>query len=243
MMKYRSFSMLAAGLILFSAAASHAGFLSAVRDRIKDGGTQQHQAGEQVGSQQQPQQQPQGTPPPAEQANQPQGKAAKTPTAEEIKEGAKKLQKELNWEQVPGDLFGKYAGTWGGHFWVYTPQGKKEQVQKVRIKYETQGNTMAMTTLSFDMISKQYVTEETATYTVSGDTINVEIKRPTGKTSKQVGHFSDGQVFFQGKIDDGVEHFRERIDGKRLLIDGFGIYESFKSKDHHIFIGRFLREE
>ena len=111
------------------------------------------------------------------------------------------------------------------------------------MEYARQGNnTMTMRSFSYDMISKTWVTEETATYRIEGDRVLVEIKRPTGKTAKQSGHYSDGQLFLQAEIEDGVEHFRERIDGKRLLIDGFGIYGSLKGKDHHVFIGRLVKE-
>ena len=71
----------------------------------------------------------------------------------------------------------------------------------------------------------------------------MQIRRPTGKIAKQIGHYSDGQVFLQAQIDDGAEHFRERFDDKgRLLIDGFGVYGSTSGKDQHVFIGRFSRE-
>lgn len=195
---------------------------------------------EQVGAQQQQQmqqqqaqhQQQQAVPPPAEQAN-------RTPS-----KGARKLAQELSWDGIPRDLFQRYVGRWKGEFYAYSPLGKKEQVNKVTVEYVIQSDgSMKMSTLSYDMISKRWVVQETAVYSVQGDTVRVDITRATGQTSRQLGHYSDGQLFLQGQISDGVEHFRERIDGQgRLLVDGFGCYGGSKSKDNHIFIGRFTRE-
>ncbi|MCX7018896.1 MAG: lipocalin family protein [bacterium] len=232
MMKFTAY-IIACAFTLLLAGNSHAGFLSALLDRNKAGADNQQRlvAGQQV-------------PPPAEQANKPAAAPGqKAPDEKEIKAAARKIAKQMSWDAVPNDLFQRYAGKWQGTFWVYSLVGKKQQVNRVQINYEPQNDgTMKMTTLSFDMISKVWVTEETATYTIKGDTIIVEIKRPTGQTQKQTGHYSDGQLFFKGEIDDGAEHFRERISGKDLLVDGFGVYGSFKGADHHIFIGRFKRE-
>ena len=160
------------------------------------------------------------------------------------KAGAARLRQQLSWDKIPSNLFKNYEGKWNGHFWAYSPLGKKEQVNQVSIEYTRQSDTlMAMKTFSYDMISKTWVTEETATYQIEGDRILVQIRRPTGKIAKQIGHYSDGQVFLQAQIDDGAEHFRERFDDKgRLLIDGFGVYGSTSGKDQHVFIGRFSRE-
>jgi hypothetical protein len=229
-MRKSTFIALAAALAIFATAQAQAGFISSIRDKITGNDSQQVP--------QQQMQQNQATPPPAEQAGR-----SQPVDKQKIREGAAKLAKELNWDRPPADLFQRYAGAWVGHFWVYSPLGKKEEVHKVRIEYTPQSDgTLKMLTNSFDLLSKTWVVQESAVYSISGDTINVTITRPSGKASRQVGHYSDGEVFLQAQISDGVEHFRERIDGKRLLVDGFGVYDSLKSKNEHIFIGRFLKE-
>jgi hypothetical protein len=178
-----------------------------------------------------------GTPPPAGATPQ------ATPDKETIRKGAQKLAAEMNVEKIPSDLFRRYAGKWKGDFWVYSPNGQKEQSQAASIEYTVNGDgTMKMESFYYDRISKNWVTAETATYVNEGDKLRVTIKRPNGQIAKQTGHFNDGQLFLLADISDGVEHYRERVDGKRLLIDGFGVYAS-KQSDSHVFIGRFLKEQ
>ncbi|MBX7243857.1 MAG: hypothetical protein K1X53_00035 [Candidatus Sumerlaeaceae bacterium] len=225
MVKYQAF-ILAAALISAAPASSQAGFLSALRDRNKDGAEQQ--APEAVG--QMPQQGPNAKPTP-------------TPDPEKIKAGAAKLAKEMNWDKPPKDLLSRYAGKWDGNFWVYSTLGKMKQSNKVKIEGELQSDgTLAMKTLSYDLISKSWVTEENSIYAIEGDAIKVTIKRPNGQVARQTGHYSDGQVFLRADIKDGVEHFRERFDGQRFLIDGFGVYGSIKGDDSQVFIGRFVKQ-
>ncbi|MCX7963024.1 MAG: hypothetical protein N2644_00875 [Candidatus Sumerlaea chitinivorans] len=171
----------------------------------------------------------------------PSGEAQPTPDPEKVK----KLKAALDWETPPKDLLDRYVGTWQGDFWVYTTDGRLEQRNKVRITYTLQADgTLKMEMLSGDLISKMWVTKVTATYKVDGKQIICTVVQPTGETFKQIGHYNDGSVFFVSQIPDGVEHQRERIDGKRLLVDGFGVYGSLKKKDdHHVFIGRFLKQE
>ena len=176
-----------------------------------------------------------GTPPPS-------ATPQVTPDKETIRKGAAKLSQEVNPERIPSDLFQRYAGKWKGDFWVYTPSGKKEQSQAASIEYTLNGDgTMKMETFYFDRISKNWVTAETATYVNEGNAVRITIKRSNGAIAKQTGHFQDGQLFLTADISDGVEHYRERIDGKRLLVDGFGVYRATNA-DSHVFIGRFLRE-
>jgi hypothetical protein len=177
-----------------------------------------------------------GTPPPG-------ATPQPTPDKETIKKGAQKLAQQMNVDKIPGDLFQRYAGKWKGDFWVYTPSGNKEQSQAASVEYVLNGDgTMKMESFYFDRISKTWVTAETATYVNDGNSVRVTIRRPNNAVAKQTGHFKDGQLFLVADINDGVEHYRERIDGKRLLIDGFGVY-SGKSADSHVFIGRFLKEK
>jgi hypothetical protein len=178
-----------------------------------------------------------GTPPPTNAAPQP------TPDKETIRKGAQKLAAEVNVEKIPSDLFRRYAGKWKGDFWVYSPTGQKEQSQAASVEYTVNGDgTMKMESFYNDRISKNWVTAETATYVNEGDKLRVTIKRPNGQIAKQTGRFNDGQLFLVADISDGVEHNRERVDGKRLLIDGFGVYFG-KNSDSHVFIGRFLKEQ
>lgn len=236
---HRRMVLVAVVVILSFGGIAQAGLISSIRDKITGGEEQPQPAQQQY--QQQPQaqgqvQQAQGTPPPAEKPVDKRSKA-------EIKASAAKLKQELNWERPPADLFQRYAGKWKGQFWVYSPLGRKEEFHKVEITYVPRSDgSMTMETHSLDAISNQWIVEESAVYTISGDTINVTITRPNGSISKQIGHYSDNQLFLQAQINDGVEHFRERIDGKRLLVDGFGVYGGTKSKNQHIFIGRFLKE-
>jgi hypothetical protein len=228
LMKY--VSAVALLIILVPASAFSQGLLSGIRDRFSSGQPEQYTA---------PAQQQQQVPPPAEQSTQIAQSQQKRPSS-----GARKLAQELNWDKVPRDLFRRYQGNWSGNFWVYSPLGKKEQVNKIQAEYSVQNDgSMRMITNSYDMISKTWVVQETATYTIQGDTVYVEIRRPNGEVSRQVGHWSDDQLFLQGQINDGVEHFRERVDSNgRLLVDGFGVYGPVKGNDHHIFIGRMTRE-
>lgn len=168
--------------------------------------------------------------------------AITTPTPDPEK--VKKLKAALDWEKPPADLFQRYAGTWQGDFWVYSVEGRLEQHNKMRITYTPQSDgTMKMEMWSGDLISKMWVTKVTATYSIEGDKIVCTVQQPDGTSFKQIGHYNDGSVFFVSQINDGVEHSRERIDGKRLLSDGFGVYESLKKKNAHVFIGRFLKQE
>lgn len=180
---------------------------------------------------------------PAPQQQQAQQQAQPTPSPEQIKEGARKLAKEIGWEKIPGDLFRRYQGTWVGNYWAYSLDGKLQQTSKTKVEFKIQKDgSMKMESYYFDLLSKSYFTAEVATYRINGDEVVVTIERGQGKTDRQVGHWNDGQLFLVSNIKDGVEHFRERIDGKRLLIDGFGVYGSLKGKDQHVFIGRYLRE-
>ncbi|MGB9692093.1 MAG: hypothetical protein ACPL7D_07990 [Candidatus Sumerlaeaceae bacterium] len=165
-----------------------------------------------------------------------------TPTPDPAQ--VKKLKAALDWEKPPKDLFQRYAGTWQGDFWVYSVEGRLEQHNKMRITYTPQADgSMKMEMWSGDLISKLWVTKVTAIYTVEGEKIFCTVQQPDGSTFKQIGHYNDGSVFFLSQINDGIEHSRERIDGKRLLTDGFGVYGSLKKKDAHVFIGRFLKQD
>lgn len=235
MTKFRSVSILAAALVMWGATSAYAGLFSSVRDHLSSG-VPSHEAGEQVGAS------PQATPPPAEQANT--TKSNTQPTKEDVQADEKKLKRELNWEKPPADLFQRYAGVWDGNYWVYSTQGRKEQISKVRIKFEpVSSNTMKATTVSYDQVSRQFLPAESSIYRIQGDTITVETTEQGGKVSRQAGHFQDGYIFSESKIKDGVEHFREKVDGKRLLIDGFGVYDSKTGKDQHVFIGRLLKTD
>lgn len=167
-----------------------------------------------------------------------------TPTKEEIKAGAAKLQKQLNWEPLPRDIFSRYVGKWKGYFYVFSPQGKKQGAQSVQLEFTLQQDgTMKMSSLSYDLVSKSYVVGEEAVYSREGDTVYVDVKQPNGTTTRQIGHFNDDHLFLQADIKDGVEAMRERIDGKRFLMDGFGVYDGGKNgREARHFIGRFLRE-
>lgn len=235
---------------------AQAGLLSAIKDKVTGGGEE--------AAPQQTQQVPaaEGTPAPAEQGKAA-GKTTKsgkgkvkvvegtpppstntqpTPTREQIKAGAQKLKKAIDVEPVPKNLFQKYAGKWKGDFWVYTPSGKLEESKAASIEYTPQSDgTMKMETFYLDRISKTWVTAETATYVNDGNSVRVTIRRPNNSVSKQTGHYNDNSLFLLADISDGVEHYRERVDGKRLLVDGFGVYKG--SGDQHVFIGRFLKEQ
>lgn len=239
-----------------------AGLWSALKDKVGVGENPEEQAAAQQQVAQA--QQAEATPAPAEKKST--GKAGKTvqgksrvqmvegtppPVAtprtaadkETIRKGAQKLSAEVNVEKVPSDLFRRYQGKWKGDFWVYSPSGKKEQSQAASIEYTMNGDgTMKMESFYFDRLSKTWVTAETATYVNEGNSVRITIRRPNNAVAKQTGYFNDGQLFLVADITDGVEHYRERIDGKRLLIDGFGVYTGPKS-DSHVFIGRFLREQ
>lgn len=224
------------------------GFLSSIKDKLTGGGEQPQQA-------QQAPQQAQRTPAPAEDGRTVQGEGGKnvrivqgtppaeareTPTKEEIRKGAARLKTQLAPERIPGNLFDRYEGTWNGDFWVYSPTGNLEESKSVRIEYKKTGkNTLTMETFYADRISKQWVVAETATYTNNGDSVKVSIRRPSNDIATQTGRYNDGQLFLVADINDGIEHYRERIDGQRLLVDGFGVYGG---KDSHVFIGRFLRQ-
>lgn len=228
------------------------GFLSSIKDKLT-GAEQQ----EQQQAQQPPQQQPiaQGTPAPAERGRTVQGEggnnvkivqgtpptqAQKTPTKEEIKKGAARLKTQMAPERIPGNLFDNYEGIWNGDFWVYSPQGQLEESKSVKIEYKKTGkNTLSMETFYADRLGKQWIVAETATYTNTGDAVEVSILRPSNETAMQTGRFNDGQLFLVANIKDGVEHYRERIDGQRLLVDGFAVYGG---SDSHVFIGRFVRQ-
>lgn len=227
------------------------GFLSSIRDKLS--GSEQPQPAPQQYAQ--PQQQ--ATPAPAEGARTVQGEGGrnvrivegtptppaaptKTPTREEIREGAARLRSQLSTERIPSNLFDRYVGTWNGDFWVYSPTGQLEESKSVRIEYKKTGkNTLTMETFYADRISKQWVVAETATYTNNGDSVSVSIRRPSNDVATQTGRYNDGQLFLVANIKDGIEHYRERIDGQRLLVDGFGVYGG---NDSHVFIGRFLRQ-
>lgn len=166
--------------------------------------------------------------------------ATPTPDPEQVK----KLKAALDWEKPPKDILQRYAGTWQGDFWVYSIEGRLKQHNKMRITYTPQPDgTLKMEMWSGDLISKLWVTKVTATYAVDGDKIVCTVQQPDGSQFKQIGHYNDGSVFFVSQITDGVEHSRERIDGKRLLTDGFGVYGSLKKANSHVFIGRFLRQD
>lgn len=222
------------------------GFLSSIKDKLTGGGDEPAQ---------QAPQQAQATPAPAEAGRTvkgdngknvrivqgtPPAQAQETPTKEEIRKGAARLKKQLEPERIPSNLFDRYVGTWNGDFWVYSPSGQLEEIKSVRIEYKkADKNTLTMETFYADRLSKQWIVAETATYANHGDSVKVSIQRPSGDIATQTGHYNDGQLFLVADIKDGIEHYRERIDGQRLLVDGFGVYGG---KDSHVFIGRFLRQ-
>lgn len=166
---------------------------------------------------------------------------AKTPTRKEIQEGAARLKKQLLPESVPGNLFDRYNGTWTGDFWVYSPQGTLQETKAVKIEYVKKGKQLEMKTFYADRLGQQWVVAETAIYVNEGDKVTVTIRRPSNDTATQTGRYNDGSLFLVANIKDGVEHYRERIDGKRLLVDGFGVYGG-GGADAHVFIGRFVRQ-
>ncbi len=220
-------SFVLAAVIAGAATTGHAGLLSSIRDKVT-GANQPVEVEVREGK---------ASDAPAN------AKAQPTPDPAKVKEGARKLSRQLATEKLPRDLFSRYAGKWSGNFWVYTIDGRLEQTSKSTIVFEPQGGgTMKMTTFYYDQISKAFVTGETSTYRIEGDTVVVETDRGKGKFERQVGRFNDGQLFFKSEIKDGVQHTRERVDGKRLLMDGFGVYGSLKGTDQHILIGRYLKE-
>ncbi len=224
------------------------GFLSSIKGKLT--GEEQQQP-----PQAPPQQQAQGTPAPAEGGRTVQGEsgnnvrivqgtpptqAQKTPTKKEIQEGAARLKTQMAPERIPGNLFDRYEGVWNGDFWVYSPTGQLEESKSVKIEYKKTGkNTLSMETFYADRLGKQWIVAETATYTNNGDSVDVSILRPSNDTATQTGRYNDGQLFLVANIKDGVEHYRERIDGQRLLVDGFAVYGG---SDSHVFIGRFVRQ-
>jgi len=245
---------LAALVALSTSDASAQGLLSALKDKVTGGGepepaptpvaaaqatpapAENAARGKATRSKANPKVQVvEGTPPP--------GTPAPTPDKETIRKGAAKLQGQLSNERVPGDLFRKYAGKWKGDFWTYSPTGKLEQSQSVSLEFKVLGNSMTMESFSFDRISRTWVVAETATYTNNGDSVRVSIQRPDKSTDSQTGYFNDGQLFLVNSSGEGMEHFRERVDGKRLLIDGFGAYRGKQGGDYHVFIGRYLKEQ
>jgi hypothetical protein len=81
--------------------------------------------------------------------------------------------------------------------------GRKKQSQKVVVEYTPQSNgTLLMETRSFDLVSKQWVVQESAVYSVNGDTVTITVTRPDGSKQTQTGHYSDDQLFVR------VEHQR-----------------------------------
>lgn len=226
------------------------GFLSSIKDKL-------------TGSEQQQQQQAapaqaQATPAPAEGGRVVKGEGGKnvrivqgegtpaanptkTPTREQIKAGANKIKSQLVPERVPANLFDRYQGTWTGDFWVYSPQGTLQETKAVKIEYAKNGKQLEMKTFYADRLGQQWVVAETAVYENEGDKVNVTIRRPSNDTATQTGRYNDGSLFLVANIQDGVEHYRERIDGKRLLVDGFGVYGG-AGADAHVFIGRFVRQ-
>lgn len=215
---------------------AHAGFLSGILGGKKDDPAPQQEI-----------------PPPPPQSSQPtkqmvekDGKPVPTPVPPDpavIKAGAAKLKKELSWEGVPSNLFQMYAGKWNGNFWVYSPQGKLEGKEAVKMECTPQADgTMKMVTFYHDTITKTWVTHETSVYSVKGDTINVTISGTRGEPARQVGHYNDQSVFLVNESKDTFESQRERIDGKRFLSDGFAVYNGKNGKEYHVFIGRLLKE-
>lgn len=224
------------------------GFLSSIKDKL---------TGSEAAPQQQAQPaQVQATPVPAEAQGRsvkgeggkkvkivqgtPPAQATKTPSKEEIREGASRLKKQMAPERIPSNLFDRYEGVWGGDFWVYSPNGQLKESKAVKIEYKKNGKQLSMETFYADRISKTWVVAESATYTNEGDHVSVTIRRPSNDVATQTGYYNDGQLFLVANIKDGVEHFRERIDGKRLLVDGFGVYGG---NDNNVFIGRFVRQQ
>jgi hypothetical protein len=227
-----SLFILSATMLMISTAWAQGGFLSSLRERALPGPNQGEQASPPAGAQvaQKAGQQP--TPTPEEQA-------AMKKRAEA---SARRIARQMSWDAVPRDLFRRYAGRWEGNFWVYSPVGRKKQSQKVVVEYTPQSNgTLLMETRSLDLVSKQWIVQESAVYSVDGDTVTITVTRPNGSKQTQTGHYSDDQLFVRSNIKDGVEHYRERIRGNELLVDGYGVYGKISGDDHNVFIGRLRR--
>lgn len=143
---------------------------------------------------------------------------------------------------IPSGLFARYAGKWTGDFWVYSPDGILQESKRVLIEFKNSGKNLSMETFYLDRISKNWVVAETATYTNQGNKVKVSIRRPNNEMASQTGYYSNGSLFLTSdNVKNGVEHYRETIDGQRLLLDGFGIYGN--ANDSHIFIGRFVKQK
>lgn len=169
-----------------------------------------------------------------------------TPTQEQIKKGAAKLAKQLNHERIPGDLFRQYAGTWKGWFYTYTLDGRSTGRQAVQMQCDLQSDgSLLVRAMYFDKLAQQFVLGESYHYQkVDPSTIKVTITRASNDTQTQTGHFNDGSLFLRGNIADGVEGSRERIDGNRLLMDGFSVYFNKKGEnDVHHHVARLTREK
>ncbi len=189
--------------------------------------------------------------PPAAEAGDPTGGARPqaTPTREQIKKGAAKLAKQLDVERIPSDLFKRYAGNWEGNFYTYSPDGRHNARQAVRVQAEIQSDgSLLCRAMYFDKLAQQFVLGESYLYQkVDAGTVRVTITRASNQTDTQTGHYNDGYLFLQGDISDGVESFREKIDGNRWLVDGFTMYNMGKGKkgsgdlSHHL--ARLVREK
>lgn len=171
----------------------------------------------------------------------------KTPTPEQIKAGAAKLSRQLGHERIPANLFKQYVGTWRGWFYTYTPDGQAKGRQSVQLQCELQSDgSLHVRAMYFDRLAQQFVLGESYVYQkVSPDTVRVTITRANNEKSYQTGHYNDGSLFLQGEISDGIESYRERIDGNRWLMDGFSYYDSKKKgvRDAHHHIARLTREK
>lgn len=170
-----------------------------------------------------------------------------TPTAEQIKTGAAKLEKQIVQEKIPSNLFKQYVGTWRGWFYTYSPSGKTEVRQSVQLQADLQSDgSLMVKAMYFDKLAQQFVLGESYHYKkTDASTVRVTITRATNERSTQTGYFNDGSLFLVGDIKDGVESNRERIDGNRWLMDGFSYYDPRKSgapRDAHHHIARLTRE-
>lgn len=168
-------------------------------------------------------------------------------TDKQVKAGARKLELQLNAEKVPRDLFARYVGTWKGNSYVYTPGGRNVGRQAVEVIFAMKGDgTLEGKAKSFDRLAQQFVVAESYSYRMlDASSVRISITRPTGQTDTQTGRFNDGALILAADIKDGVETYRERVDGDRLLIDGVTVIDGQKgaARDVRHIVVRLVRDK
>ena len=136
-----------------------------------------------------------------------------------------------------------WTGKWAGEFKVYAQDGQLLTTLAIEQHYHWDGDIQRAEFRETDADGK-VVTAKARNYVDGQGELICEVDKSTGESSRHLGNFADGYLFWHGNAAGRVETFRERVvvdeQGHRTYeINGFGVYGEGEQATYFLFAGRY----